>query len=91
MTVYNLYVLDRNGQSLYYREWLREKNSKLSRSEEDKLMAGLIFSLSNFCKKMSLQPDGSTFKSLKVSTLDTIYKDANCIFKLMRSFPIVKL
>lgn len=66
MTVFNLYVLGKGGQSLYYREWLREKDSQLSRSEEDKLMAGLVFSLSNFSRKMALQPDGATFKSLKV-------------------------
>jgi len=66
MTVYNLYVLGKGGQSLFYREWLREKKGKLTRTEEDKLMAGLIFSLSNFCRKMSLQPDSATFKSLKV-------------------------
>ena len=66
MTVFNLYVLGKGGQSLYYREWLREKDSQLSRSEEDKLMTGLVFSLSNFSRKMALQPDGATFKSLKV-------------------------
>ena len=66
MVVYNLYVLGKGGQSLFYREWLREKKGKLTRNEEDKLMAGLIFSLSNFCRKMSLQPDSATFKSLKV-------------------------
>ena len=69
MAVYNLYVLGKAGQSLYYREWSREKKGKLTRSEEDKLMAGLVFSLSNFCRKMALQPDNATFKSLKVNTL----------------------
>jgi len=67
MTVFNLYVLGKGGQSLYYREWLREKDSQLSRSEEDKLMAGLVFSLSNFSRKMALLPDGATFKSLKTN------------------------
>merc|ERR1712130_378590 len=66
MVVYNLYVLGKGGQSLFYREWLRERKGNLTRSEEDKPMAGLIFSLSNFCRKMSLQPDSATFKSLKV-------------------------
>jgi len=67
MVVYNLYVLGKGGQSLFYREWLRERKGNLTRSEEDKLMAGLIFSLSNFCRKMSLQPDSATFKSLKTN------------------------
>ena len=83
MVVYNLYVLGKGGQSLFYREWLRERKGNLTRSEEDKLMAGLIFSLSNFCRKMALQPDSATFKSLKVPTqkacsnLTTIFRRTN--------------
>jgi hypothetical protein len=67
MVVYNLYILGKNGQSLFYREWLREQSSNLSRDEEDKLMVGLLFSLSNFAKKMSSTPGSGVFKSFKVN------------------------
>ena len=67
MVVYNLYILGKNGQSLFYREWLREQSSNLSRDEEDKLMVGLLFSLSNFAKKMSSTPGTGLFKSFKVN------------------------
>ena len=53
MTVYNFYILGKNGQSIFYHEWERPQKASLSRSEEDKLMAGLIFSLSNFARKMT--------------------------------------
>ena len=67
MTVHNLYILGRRGESLFYHEWDRTAKATLSRSEEDKLMGGLIFSLKNFCRKMSAEPDSGVFKGLRVS------------------------
>ena len=66
MTVYNFYILGKNGQSIFYHEWERPQKASLSRSEEDKLMAGLIFSLSNFARKMTNEPDSGSFQGLKV-------------------------
>ena len=67
MPVYNIYILGKNGHSLFYHEWDRKQKATLSRSEEDKLMSGLIHSLSKFCSKMSTEPDAGNFRGLKVS------------------------
>ena len=67
MPVYNMYILGKAGHSLFYHEWDRKQKATLSRSEEDKLMSGLIHSLSKFCSKMSTEPDSGNFRGLKVS------------------------
>lgn len=83
MVVYNLYILGKNGQSLFYREWLREQSSNLSRDEEDKLMVGLLFSLSNFAKKMSSTPGSGVFKSFKTSKYQLHYWESPTGIKLV--------
>jgi hypothetical protein len=33
MVVYNLYIFNRNGQCLFYREWLRRQQTKMTQEE----------------------------------------------------------
>lgn len=33
MVVYNLYIFNRNGQCVFYREWLRKKQTKMTAEE----------------------------------------------------------
>lgn len=53
MAVYNIYIFDRNWNCIYYYEWLRRKQSGLSRDEDIKLMRGLVSSLRDFTTRIS--------------------------------------
>lgn len=55
--IYNLYVFDKRGACLYYREWNRPHNALAAAPEEDrKLVFGLLFSMKQFVEKLSPNP-----------------------------------
>lgn len=53
MPVHNLYIFNRAGQCIYYKEWNRTKKSGLSQEQEFKQMFGLITEIKSFVSKMA--------------------------------------
>ena len=53
MTVFNLYIFDRNCTCLYYRQWSKCKNTGISQEEERKLMYGMVYSLKSLISRLS--------------------------------------
>ena len=53
MTIHTIYIFDRAGSCIFYKEWSRTKKSGLPQDEEFKLMYGMIFSIKSFVQRMS--------------------------------------
>ncbi len=53
MTIYNLYIYDRECSCLVYKEWVRQKDVGISQEEELKLMYGMVYSLKSLVGRLS--------------------------------------
>lgn len=67
MTVYNLYVFDRDCTCLYYKQWVRNKDAGISQDEEFKLMYGMIFSIKSLLSRLSTSSKKEGFVGYKTS------------------------
>jgi trafficking protein particle complex subunit 1 len=72
--IYNLYIFDRTGSNVYYKEWNRKNQSTLKDCYfgDTKLIYGLVFSLCQFCSGIAPKPT-SSFNSFKTETYKLHY------------------
>jgi hypothetical protein len=70
--LYNLYIFNRLGDCLYYKEWHRPKFAFRESPEEDqKMLFGLLFSFKNFVEKIAPKPSEKGMRSLRTDKYTT--------------------
>uniref|UniRef100_A0A8R7PRD6 Trafficking protein particle complex subunit n=1 Tax=Triticum urartu TaxID=4572 RepID=A0A8R7PRD6_TRIUA len=96
-----IYVFNRNGVCLLYREWHRPLRT-LARNQDQKLMFGLLFSLRSFTAKIDptstehanlgaplLPGQGCSFHSFKTNTYKLNYMESPSGIKVCRYVIII--
>ncbi|GMT34966.1 hypothetical protein PFISCL1PPCAC_26263, partial [Pristionchus fissidentatus] len=83
MTIYNLYIFNKEGTCIYYREWKREKQSGLPKSEEYKLMFGMLISLRSFAERLSTKDGQQLVRSYKTSAYKMNYMESPTGLKMV--------
>ncbi|CAI4229265.1 unnamed protein product [Auanema sp. JU1783] len=68
MTLFNFYLFNKEGVCVFYKEWKREKQSGMPKSEEFKLMFGMLLSLKSFSERLTPRDGNHTVKFYRTST-----------------------
>ncbi|CAJ0568180.1 unnamed protein product, partial [Mesorhabditis spiculigera] len=76
MPIYNIYLFNRKGLLLYYREWKRDRQNGMDRSEEGKLFFGMLLSLKSFAERMSSREGYQTIRFFKTSAYKCSYLES---------------
>ena len=84
MTIYNIYIFNKNGTCLYYNAWNAKKtHNSLSQDEEFKLMYGMIFSIKSFISRMSEKTSKDSFVGYKTSHYKLHYYESPTGIKII--------
>lgn len=83
MTVYNIYIFNKNGTCLFYKSWNAKKTKSLPEDQEFKLMYGMIFSIKSFISRMSDKTSKDSFVSYKTSQYKLHYYESPTGIKII--------
>ncbi|KAI6244036.1 Trafficking protein particle complex subunit [Aphelenchoides fujianensis] len=81
MTIYNLYIFNKDGGCIVYKEWNREKKSEMSRDEEFKLVYGMLLSLRSFSSKLSTKGGTQLVRGFRTSAYKMNYLETGTLLK----------
>uniref|UniRef100_A0A0N5AKL4 Trafficking protein particle complex subunit n=1 Tax=Syphacia muris TaxID=451379 RepID=A0A0N5AKL4_9BILA len=83
MTIYNIYIFNRHGACVYYKEWKREKQAGMNRDEEFKLMHGMLVSLRSFSSRLSTKTGLQQLKCYETSQYKMNYLETATGIKMV--------
>ncbi|CAI5451013.1 unnamed protein product [Caenorhabditis angaria] len=83
MTIYNVYIFDREGQCLFYDEWFRTKQSGLSKIQEYKLVFGMMLSMKSFSERLATADSNQTVNFYKTSTYKMTFLESATGIKIL--------
>ncbi|XGW11079.1 hypothetical protein V3C99_012521 [Haemonchus contortus] len=83
MTIYNFYLFNRDGTCIFYKEWRRDKQSGMAKSEEFKLMFGMLVSLRSFSERLSSKDGHQLVRYFKTSSYRLNYMETPTGLKMV--------
>ncbi|KAI6191584.1 Trafficking protein particle complex subunit [Aphelenchoides bicaudatus] len=83
MTIYNLYLFNKLGKCVAYKEWNRERQSDMNKDEEFKLVYGMLLSLRSFSTQLSSKGDAQMLRGYRTSAYKMNYLETNTSLKFL--------
>ncbi|EYC41079.1 hypothetical protein Y032_0583g303 [Ancylostoma ceylanicum] len=83
MTIFNFYLFNRDGVCIFYKEWRRDKQSGMPKSEEFKLMFGMLLSLRSFAERLSSKDGQQLVRYFKTSSYRMNYMETPTGLKMV--------
>lgn len=67
MAVYNMYIFNRKGICLYYKEWRKCAPNRQNDAEKERLVFGMLYSLNEIAGKMASEKSGDGMMVVKTN------------------------
>ncbi|CAB3397907.1 unnamed protein product [Caenorhabditis bovis] len=83
MTIFNMYIFNREGKCLFYDEWFRSKLSDMKAEEEHKLVFGMMTAMKLFAEQLSGSDVNQSINFYKTSTYKMTFFESPTGVKLI--------